>query len=207
MKRQGAWLEWVCLGVEVLAFIVAVDWIANTLLISSTARYFQVFMTLVVSGALIHAFRRWLAEREHEILVPSGNNYSEYQWLRRVRRITWIAWLGLAGVAWAIASQPLWHNMLDTHAKANSMAAMSAAKADARTKDGASVIGNDKPAGLTSEIYLAALGLIVTAVTAFYLVILHRTTDKAEETLEKLGSYHDVLERLKQRARGDQHLA
>lgn len=178
MKRQCVWLAWVCLGVEALALIYVVGWIANTLIIPDTGRYFQLFMALIASGMLIHTFRRWLAEGEREILEPTGSETGKFQWIRRMRRVTWVAWLGLAGVAWAVVSRPLWHHMQDTQAKVNST-------------------------GLTPEIYLAVLGLIVTAVTAFYLVILHRTTDKAEETLEKLGAYHDVLERL---IKDDQHL-
>lgn len=181
MKEQKAWPTWRWLIMEAFALIMVMGGIAYGLCNSGAGRYFQLFIVLIASGALIHTFRRWLADGEREMWAQTGNVSGEFQWLRRVRRVTWIAWLGLAGVAWVSVSKPLWRNLL-----------------------GASI--ESKSSGLTPEIYLAVLGVVVTAVTAFYLVILHRTTDKAEETLDKLGTYHDVLERLKQRAKDDQHL-
>lgn len=98
----------------------------------------------------------------------------------RARGVTWIAWLALAGTAWSHSLQ-FWWSALEcwlptqstTHSEAN------------------------------FDSYLAAIGIVIAIVTAFYLLLLHRTADEGRRIIDELKGFQEELE---QRRQVERHL-
>lgn len=95
----------------------------------------------------------------------------------RLRGATWIAWLALAGAGWYAFLHPRLASWL------------------------ASVSGKDGG----SEPYLAAMGIVIAIVTAFYLLLLHRTADEGRRIIEELKQFQGELDqsRLAEKQLGD----
>lgn len=137
----------------------------------------QLLIAAVASGALLHAWRRWTGQRRER--APSTILLS---WCSFWNVPLSLAWLGLSVLAWGTFGQgmlwdfnrSLW--ILD------------------RPSHGGATAGDTEIIGT----YLGVVGLIIALITGYYLVILHRVTDRAEATLEFLKTRYD--ERLKELA-------
>lgn len=141
----------------------------------------QLSIAVLASGALLHAWRRWTGQKRER--VPSTIVLS---WCTFWNVPLWLAWLGLSVLAWGTFGQgmlwdfhhPLWILYKPSYEKA--------------TGGDGDIIGT----------YLAVVGVIIAVITGYYLVILHRVTERAEATLEFLRTrYEEKLVELEHRVR------
>ncbi len=133
-------------------------------------KHMQLLIATLASGALVHAWRRWTGQNTGR--PPSTTLLS---WCKFFNVPLWLAWLGLGVLGWGAFGQdrlwdlnrPLWILKASPYQEAK--------------VEGEEIIST----------YLTVVGVIIAVITGYYLVILHRVTDRAETTLEFLRDRYE----------------
>ncbi len=140
-------------------------------------KLFQLSIVVLSSGAFIHSWLRWrhLCGQDKNSFVgcyipahPSP-----------IASFIWLFWLTSAILAWAIFGQGLWWDL-----SVNTGGQISHAQATAAGS--ANVLGS----------YAKWIGLIIAMVTGFYMVLLHKATERAEKAADVTSQYKKELERI-----------
>lgn len=209
MKKARRWLawgahrlaasQWLLVSIESALFALVATLLWRVLHQQPlSGHHYWVYLTLaglVSAGAWLHTFRRWLNSRRD----PLVGTFSE-----RLRGVFWIAWLGLAGAA-AAGGYWTWHDLKQmpsppaaTAAHAKSVDKIAKVAIQKHPGEPASVGNSANPDkdGFSAGDYLTALGLAITIITAFYLLLLHRSADEARVLTEELRGYKERLDRI-----------